>query len=229
MDHGLGAGGQGLVVSGEAPAQRDPTNTSFDNPAPFNNVEAANSWVSLDDFDVDSEAGAGFHNREGRFRRDLSEVEFSLSNGSEPTSTSTRATLEGPVREAPRTRPSNAVHEPGRLIVDRASACAVPVATVSGWVPYRMSCPTHPVTATTKPSSPIQTCHFSGPVQRLRAFSWGSANSSPFWWCKRSPWAGDARQPRGPSGVGPSLRPGGAERVRRMPRVTGGRASELHD
>lgn len=38
--------------------QRDPTNTSFDNPAPFDNVEAANSLVFVDDFDVDSEAGA---------------------------------------------------------------------------------------------------------------------------------------------------------------------------
>ena len=58
MDHGLGAGGQGLVVSGGTPVQHDPTNASFDNPAPFGNVEAANSWVSVDDFDVDSEAGA---------------------------------------------------------------------------------------------------------------------------------------------------------------------------
>jgi hypothetical protein len=58
VDHGLGAGGQGLVVSGEAPVQHDPTNTSLDNPAPFDNVEAANSGVSVDDFDVDSEAGA---------------------------------------------------------------------------------------------------------------------------------------------------------------------------
>lgn len=58
MDHGLGAGGKGLVVSGEAPVQHDPTNTSFDNPASFDDVEAANSRVSFDDFDVDSEAGA---------------------------------------------------------------------------------------------------------------------------------------------------------------------------
>jgi hypothetical protein len=40
--------------------QHDPTNASFDNPAPFDNVEAANSWVSVGDFDVDSEAGAVF-------------------------------------------------------------------------------------------------------------------------------------------------------------------------
>jgi hypothetical protein len=60
VDHGLGAGGQGLVVSGGTPVQHDPTNASFDNPAPFGNVEAANSWVSVDDFDVDSEAGAVF-------------------------------------------------------------------------------------------------------------------------------------------------------------------------
>lgn len=37
--------------------QRDSTNTSFDNPAPFDNVDAANFWVFIDDFE-DSEAGA---------------------------------------------------------------------------------------------------------------------------------------------------------------------------
>jgi hypothetical protein len=62
VDHGLGAGGQGLVVSGEAPVLHDPTNTSFDNPAPFDHMEAANSGVSVDDFDVDSEAGAVLDN-----------------------------------------------------------------------------------------------------------------------------------------------------------------------
>jgi hypothetical protein len=42
--------------------QHDPTNTSFENPAPFDNVKAANSRVSVDDFDVDSEAGTVLDN-----------------------------------------------------------------------------------------------------------------------------------------------------------------------
>lgn len=55
MDHRFGAGREGLVVAGEAPVHHDPTQTSLDNPASFNDMKAANSGVSLDDFDVDSE------------------------------------------------------------------------------------------------------------------------------------------------------------------------------
>lgn len=60
MDHGLGAGSEGLVVAGETTVEHDPTDTSLYYPAPFHDVKSANSRIPVDDFDVDSEAGAVF-------------------------------------------------------------------------------------------------------------------------------------------------------------------------
>jgi len=58
VDHGFGAGGEGFVVAGEASVQHDPSQTSLDYPTPFHDMEAANSGVSVGDFDFDSEAVA---------------------------------------------------------------------------------------------------------------------------------------------------------------------------
>src|SRR5712664_3587192 len=58
VDHGFGADGAGLVVASESAVHHDPTDTPLHNPAPFYDVKAANSGVSVDDFDVDSELRA---------------------------------------------------------------------------------------------------------------------------------------------------------------------------
>lgn len=58
MDHGFGAGGKGLVITGQASVQHEPTEASFYYPASFDDVKAADFRVSIDHFDVDSEVGA---------------------------------------------------------------------------------------------------------------------------------------------------------------------------
>ncbi|GAB1331897.1 hypothetical protein ACE1SV_62360 [Streptomyces sennicomposti] len=60
MDHRLGAGGEGLVVAGQAAVHLAPTDTPLHHPAPLHDLKAAALRIPVDDFDVESEDGAVF-------------------------------------------------------------------------------------------------------------------------------------------------------------------------
>lgn len=58
MDRGFGVGIEGHVVAGRAAVHRDPSAAAFHDPASFDDAEAADLRVSVDDFDVNSQARA---------------------------------------------------------------------------------------------------------------------------------------------------------------------------
>jgi hypothetical protein len=50
VDHGFGAGGEGLIVAGKTAVHHDPTDTPLDRPAPLHDVKPPGIRVSVDDF-----------------------------------------------------------------------------------------------------------------------------------------------------------------------------------
>ncbi|MFI6513725.1 hypothetical protein ACIBCT_39490 [Streptosporangium sp. NPDC050855] len=60
MDHGFGASGQHLVVTGQAAVEHQPAQDAFDDPAPGQGGESPGGGVAADDFDVDAQCGAAF-------------------------------------------------------------------------------------------------------------------------------------------------------------------------
>lgn len=57
VDHGFGAGGQGLVVTDEAAVEHEPSEGALDYPASLEDVEAAGVGIAMDDLGVDAQGG----------------------------------------------------------------------------------------------------------------------------------------------------------------------------